>query len=110
MTEEVNKDAGMKTSDFRSWFGDIDMDLSVDFDDVHSLYSAIQTNANNYAGVEIQQGKSSDTVLVRMPERSETTLELSADSKDEFLSYLNSLYDLTVDGEYAFRKAMERND
>lgn len=109
MSAEENQ-AVVETSDYKSWFNDLDVDLSADFDKVHSLYRSVQSNDPQYAEVELEVPDSSGTIRVSIPDRSDVKLMLTQEEKDEFLSYLDSLYDLTVDGEYMFRRAMEKDD
>lgn len=102
--------ANGETSDYKSWFDGLDVDLSADFEEIHSLYSAVQSNTGGYAEVQLQGPDPDGAIRVTMPDRSEEKLVLSAGKRDEFLNYLDSLYDLTVEGERAFRLAMEKDD
>ena len=99
-----------ETSDYKSWFDGLDVDLSADFDEIHSLYSAIQSNSGGYAEVQLLGPDQEGAIRIAMPDRSDERLVLSAGERGEFLTYLDSLYDLTVDGEYMFRRAMEKDD
>lgn len=93
--------------DYKNWFDNIDFDLDDNFDEVHSLYHAIK-DSDSTCGVNIDHRDG--RLIVRYPEECEIELSIPEEEKDQFISYLDSLYELTVDGEYALRQAMSHND
>lgn len=93
--------------DYKNWFDNIDFDLDDRFDEVYSLYHAIKDMDSSYGvAVERKDGK----LIVRYPAESQVALSISEDEKEGLVNYLDSLYELTIDGEHALRQAMSHND
>lgn len=99
-------DAGLY--DYNRWFVDCDFDFNDDFDAIYSLYRTVKDLDNGY---EISINKSSESNDWEIhSDRNKSILKLREEDREDFMKYLDGLFELGIEGEEAYRKAMERND
>lgn len=93
--------------DYKAWFDSLDFDLDDRFEEVHSLYRAIKDPDGGY-GIPVRNDNGHFSV--RYPADAEVELSIPEDKRDELAAYLDSMYELTVEGEYALRQALSHHD
>ena len=99
------------TTDFKDW---ITFGISTeDFDEIHSLYNAILNceEWGNYSCTE-RQTSTGKQYIVKCDSVHETLVLTSPKAKEDFLKHIEDTYasDLGIEGEYAFRRAMKKDD
>ena len=93
---------------FREWFDYCDFDLHDDFNEIQAIYDAIRNKCGD--GEIIVSANKDGTISLTVPEKDVPTLIMSHEEQGEFLKFLDSLYELTIDGEASFRHNMAKND
>ena len=97
----------MITQDYKGWLERIDFDLDDRFAEVYRLYRTIKDVDGDY-GVSFRM--EGENMLVRYPPDSDFELLLTPEKRNEFAIYLDSLFELGVDGEWSMRQAMGQNN
>ena len=92
--------------DFREWFDNHDFDLNDDFEEIHALYHAI-SDAQSVGKFQIIRDRNGEVTICQ---HGFTPLNLTDEARGLFLEYLNSLYELTVDGEANYRHSMAKDN
>lgn len=90
----------MATNDFKLWLDSIDIDLDDHFEFVYAVYMAIKTGKADASQVEFD---AEGNAVVVFPKENGDRLTVSYEKRKAFLDYLDSLYVLKVEGEYALR-------
>ena len=94
--------------DYNRWFADCDFDFNDDFDEIYSLYRTVKDLDSGY-GISVTYLPGSNEVEIRS-DRNESVLKLREEDREGFVKYLDGLFELGMEGEEAYRKAMERDD
>lgn len=94
--------------DYNRWFADCDFDFNDDFDEIYSLYRTVKDLDSGY-GISMTFSPESNEVEIRS-DRNESVLKLREEDREGFVKYLDGLFELGMEGEEAYRKAMERDD
>ena len=92
--------------DFREWFDNHDYDLNDDFEEIRALYQAA-FDVQSVGKFKIIQDRNGDVTICQ---HGFTPLILTDEARRSFLEYLNSLYELTVDGEANYRHSMAKGN
>lgn len=94
--------------DFQEWFGRGDFDLNDDFDSIQDLYDTIRDRKDGALfKVEVSP---SGGLSISAPGMELPKIKLNEDERVKAMQFLDSLYELTIDGEASFRHDMEKND
>lgn len=94
--------------DFREWFDYCDFDLHDDFDEIQAIYDAVRNKCGD--GEIVVSANNDGTISLTVSGKDAPTLIMSHGEQEEFLKFLDSLYELTIDGEASFRHNMAKND
>ena len=93
---------------FQEWFESGDFDLYDDFDTIQDLYETLRDKHDGaYFQIEVSpsEGVNLKSSYLELP-----TIHLNEEQRQDALRFLDSLYELTIDGEASFRHNMAKND
>lgn len=94
--------------DYNRWFADCDFDLNDDFDEIYSLYRTVKDLDAGY-GINMTYVHQSNEVELRSG-RNDSVLKLREVDRECFVKYLDGLFELGIEGEETYRKAIELDD
>lgn len=95
-------------SDFVRWLDSLDLDLNDDFDAIYELHTAVSngSSAGNFTVEDVDDGKKKISSGVY----DVGDLVLDDDVRMAFASYIDSLFELGIEGEAGFRHALAKED
>lgn len=99
------------TTDFKDWvtFGI----ATEDFDEIYNLYNAV-LNCEEWGSCSCTERQTSTgkQYIVKCDYVDETLVLASPKAKEAFLKHVEDTYagDMGIEGEYTFRRAMEKDD
>lgn len=95
-------------TDFVRWLDSMDLDLNDDFDQIYDLHTAVSSDSTSgdfvVEDVDVLRKKISSTV------HDVPGLVLDEGARKAFASYIDSLFELGIEGEAAFRHALNKED
>lgn len=99
----------MVTTDFQGWLGQVPLE---EHDDVYSLYHSV-SKCEEWGMFKTQSAKGGDERWIVSCRGCDDSLLLASTlAKETFLNHIEKAYceDLTIEGWYAYKKAMEKGD